>query len=1078
MLRFPWSARAALALSILVSVASGCGCGDRAGVQRNLGEVGVVWRDAQGERVISRDAIYDFGAALVGEKKTLTMTVRNVGVGKLSLLTLERTEGAEVAIGGPGTATSSFEVEFRPVDLEPSGQMEYAIAFTPKSLDGAFEAKLRLTTEGGRPEDSIAVITLRGSAQRGACDFPTVLDFGKVPVGDSLPLTLPFPNPTSLDATGFVGELTGADAASFGFAANSPRGEVAVAAMGSTDVTFTFSPTEKRQYEAQVVVRGAGGCPDVTITIRGEGADEVLTWTPNELVYGHVPPGTEKLLQVTFTNVSNVPITLTDVTSQSPGDFYVVPAPGGDPTRLVVPGGGTATALTIACNPSQLGRRDSTLSFKTPLTRIAMGAIALKCTGGGPKIRVTPTPTLAFGRVGYFQGATNYSVGRKVTVQNVGTPPPMPDLTANLFLGQVASDGTPGQLPLFEVTPKNADTAADEFAVGLGSAYDSSRGLEAVAGRNLVDLAVTLTPKSVGLKEAELVIYSNDPSQPEVRVTLTANVQQLPPCNFRVSPATADFGLVTPPTTKDLPIVITNLGIQPSEVCYLSGIDIAAGSAPAYSIVGGPIVEHELLPQASFTVVVRVAPPGPVPTTLTSLLGQLAFNVSSPTTPRVAVPLTTRVGPACLAITPDPMDFGTVKRGCNSPSRTLNIYNVCNTTMTITGFSVPAAGGQPAGGPNCSGTNPCPEFFLVSAPTIPMGGLALPPGQAPLQVQLKYAPIDLGTDTGALGIDAVQNGQSLSYLVGLAGQGDTLGRQTDTFQQSNQPKADILLVIDDSCSMSDKQMSLASNFASFIQYATATNTDWQIGVITTTEDVVPCPIPSLCPGVPGGGILVKKGNIGPILTPSTPNVSSAFASLVNVGTDGSGSETGLSTAVLALTPPRIAAENAGFLRTDANLAVVVISDAGDQSVQPVSYYQNRLVNVKGFNRLSMFTFSAIVPQAMIPPGNCSYDDTSGTPRYLNVVAYTSGVSDEICSSNWASTLQNLGRTAFGFRTQFYLNNVPDLSMGQVIDVAINGVAVPTSSWTYDSASNSIIFDPAATPGPGQTLTVGYNTVCF
>lgn len=1072
MLRFP------LALSLLVLTASGCGCGGGPGVQRNLGEVGVVWRDAQGERVISRDALYDFGAALVGERKTLTMTVRNVGVGKLTLLSLERTDGAEVAIDGAGTATSSFEAEFRSVEVEPSGQVEYAIAFTPKSLDGAFEAKLKLTTEGGRPEDAIAVITLRGSAQRGACDFPSVLDFGKVPVGDSLPLTLPFTNPTSIDARGFVGDLTGADAQSFGFAASSPRGEFTVAAMGSADVTFTFSPTEKRQYEAQVVVRGAGGCPDVTLTIRGEGTDEVLTWTPSELAYGHVLPGTEKLLQITFTNVSNVPISLSEVTSQAPGDFYVVPALGADPTRLVVPGGGVPTAMTIACNPAQLGRRDSTLTFKTPLTRVPMGTIALKCTGGGPKIKVTPSPALAFGRVGYFQGAMNYAVGRKVTVQNVGTTPPMPDLTANLFLGSVASDGTVGQVPLFTVTPLNADTAADEFTVGLGSPYDSSKGLEAVAGRNLVDLSVTLTPKSVGMKEAELVIFSNDPSQPEVRVTLTANVQLLPPCNFRVSPAAANFGLVTPPNSKDLPITITNLGTQPNEVCYLSGIDLAAGSAPAYSIVGGPIVEHELQPQATFTVVVRVAPQGPVPTTLVSLLGQLAFNVSSPTTPRVTVPLTTAVGPACVAITPDPVDFGTVKRGCNSPSRSLNVYNVCNATVTITGFSIPAAGGQAAGGPNCPGTSPCPEFFTTATPTIPAGGLALAPGAAPLQVQLKYAPIDLGADTGALAIDAIQNGQSLAYLVGLGGQGDTVGRQTDTFQQNNQPKADILLVIDDSCSMSDKQMGLASNFASFIQYATATNTDWQIGVITTTEDEIPCPIPTLCPGVPGAGKLVKKGSVGPILTPSTPNVSSAFSTLVNVGTDGSASETGLSTAVMALTPPRIANENAGFLRTDANLAVVVISDAGDQSLQPVSYYQNRLVNVKGFNRLSMFTFSAIVPKQQVAPGNCSYDDITGAQRYLDLVTYSSGVSDEICSSNWAATLQNLGRTAFGFRTQFFLNNVPDLSMGQTLDVAINGTPVPTASWTYDAATNSIVFDPAATPGPGQTLTVGYNTICF
>ena len=221
---------------------------------------------------------------------------------------------------------------------------------------------------------------------------------------------------------------------------------------------------------------------------------------------------------------------------------------------------------------------------------------------------------------------------------------------------------------------------------------------------------------------------------------------------------------------------------------------------------------------------------------------------------------------------------------------------------------------------------------------------------------------------------------------------------------------------------------------------------------------------------------MKKGNVGPILTRATPNLSSAFSTLVNVGTDGSGTETGLSTATMALTPPRIANENAGFLRVDANLAIVVISDAGDQSAQPVSYYQNRLINVKGFNRLSMFTFSNIGPYLPGAPAGCSYD--SGDPsRYAALVTFTSGVSDEICSPNWASTLQSLGRTAFGYRTQFYLNNTPDLAV-RALAVAINGVPVASTGWTYDAASNSIIFTATTTPQAGETLTVEYATVCF
>ena len=76
------------------------------------------WCDANGERVINRDALYDFGPALVGERKALTMTVLNSGVGKLTLTTLEQTEGAEVAIGRAGTDTSAFEVDCAGVDRQ------------------------------------------------------------------------------------------------------------------------------------------------------------------------------------------------------------------------------------------------------------------------------------------------------------------------------------------------------------------------------------------------------------------------------------------------------------------------------------------------------------------------------------------------------------------------------------------------------------------------------------------------------------------------------------------------------------------------------------------------------------------------------------------------------------------------------------------------------------------------------------------------------------------------------------------------------------------------------------------------
>ena len=90
-------ARSALVLSAVLA-ASGCNCGGP-NLGRNNGEIVVIWRDATGERITNRDATYDFGHALVGERKALTMTLRNTGSAKLTLSKLELTEGDEVAIG-------------------------------------------------------------------------------------------------------------------------------------------------------------------------------------------------------------------------------------------------------------------------------------------------------------------------------------------------------------------------------------------------------------------------------------------------------------------------------------------------------------------------------------------------------------------------------------------------------------------------------------------------------------------------------------------------------------------------------------------------------------------------------------------------------------------------------------------------------------------------------------------------------------------------------------------------------------------------------------------------------------------
>ena len=57
--------------------------------------------------------------------------------------------------------------------------------------------------------------------------------------------------------------------------------------------------------------------------------------------------------------------------------------------------------------------------------------------------------------------------------------------------------------------------------------------------------------------------------------------------------------------------------------------------------------------------------------------------------------------------------------------------------------------------------------------------------------------------------------------------------QKDVFQQVRRNTVDVLLVVDDSCSMAEEQNKLADNFQSFISAFNGVDVDWQIAVTTT-----------------------------------------------------------------------------------------------------------------------------------------------------------------------------------------------------------------------------------------------------
>jgi hypothetical protein len=173
---------------------------------------------------------------------------------------------------------------------------------------------------------------------------------------------------------------------------------------------------------------------------------------------------------------------------------------------------------------------------------------------------------------------------------------------------------------------------------------------------------------------------------------------------------------------------------------------------------------------------------------------------------------------------------------------------------------------------------------------------------------------------------------------------------------------DVLLLVDNSSSMQDKQEAVAdqlTNFVSQLRTSGGVAQDVRFGVITTsvyenvrfpdgTTKFFDCPstgtycyesgkLQPVPDAAPDGGVVLGTGTER-MLEAADPELVAKFARLVRVGVHGSGQETTFEALRLALSPPLSttpldAGGNGGFLRDGARLLIVAVSDADDCSEQ-------------------------------------------------------------------------------------------------------------------------------------------------
>ena len=330
------------------------------------------------------------------------------------------------------------------------------------------------------------------------------------------------------------------------------------------------------------------------------------------------------------------------------------------------------------------------------------------------------------------------------------------------------------------------------------------------------------------------------------------------------------------------------------------------------------------------------------------------------------------------------------------------------------------------------------EWEYIYTPDLTMTSLleppfSLEPGED-TYITFKLDENDTIKDVGKLYISSNALGKS-EQMVKHDGQGQAWGSQVDVFEQEEINKADILFVIDNSCSMIDEQAGLADNAESFIDDLIDAGVDFEISVITTDS---PAPTSSK-------------------ITPDSADPVAEFSRAVFVGNSGSATEMGQEMAKQALDLMR------GTItpREDAALSVVVVSDENDFSPLTELEYYDFFLSIK---EEELFFFHSVVSLGF----GCGLDMGD---RYILQSNLTGGMYMDICSS-WGDNLNTIANSNYIIGTIYPLTSE---ALPGTIQIFLNGVEF-TGPWRYDYGSNSVILEDTSSIIGHELLQISYDFV--
>ena len=473
---------------------------------------------------------------------------------------------------------------------------------------------------------------------------------------------------------------------------------------------------------------------------------------------------------------------------------------------------------------------------------------------------------------------------------------------------------------------------------------------------------------------------------------------------IKVSPETVHFGSLGRDEMAIETFTVENIGGGDLDVEYMS----IANGVEGFTILSTE-TSFMLAPSATKEIDVQFTPFG-----ADEQWAEVIVASNDEQTPKASVELVGEGVVPDLEIDPDPYDFGTTYVGCPGEGL-IDLVNVGYDTLIIDGISLD--GGS--------------TFDLDSS------GVSLPVTLEPGEHETVTVFFEPGDDqTHESSLTVTHDAPGGVDIGEQYGNGAYAGEYSDLWEISGDPPVDLMFFVDQSGSMDDDQTSLGNNFSSFISQLSSYTSDWQVTVVNDDD------------GCTNSGVL----------TASTNNYQNTFASAVRQG-GGWYTEAGLYVTAAGVENTDPGECNNSFMREDALLHIVMVSDEPEQSPASWSSYVNAVIAKKGSS--ANVRFSAIAGDY---PGGCGTAD-AGT-GYYEAVSATGGVFLSICS-NWASNMEALADASVQL-TDFELSHT---AVEDSIVVYVDGTQ-RNNGWTYDGVNNAVVFS-ANIPEEGETVQIDY-----